>query len=244
MKTDFDRDGFAVVREVVTSDELVAFREVFRSLIPDAAKFSEITGAARAVPPLAAIAQDPRFGALASKVLGAPRVQLLQDSLLFKPAHDGPPVEWHQDHTYVGFLVPAHILAIRIALVDEDNRNCMRVVAGSHAWGPIGVNRALAATSVDSLLAELSPEQRARVGESTPLVLRAGDVSIHHCLTLHGSGANTGDHPRKTIILRMFDAACTLDRTRLPPGADAYFPTDTEGHLEASAFPLVGAERT
>jgi len=238
-RTDFEREGFAVVREVVTSEEVGSFRDVFGSLIPDASQYCEITGASRAVPPLASIACDPRFGALASKVLGAPRIQLLQDSLLFKPSREGPPVEWHQDHTYVGFLVPARVLAIRIALVDEDEANCMRVVPGSHTWGPIGANRALAATSVESLLDELAPDQRARVADARPLVLRAGDVSIHHCLTLHGSNANTSERPRKTIILRMFDAACTLDRARLPPGAEAYFPTDAKGHLEASAFPIV-----
>jgi ectoine hydroxylase-related dioxygenase (phytanoyl-CoA dioxygenase family) len=71
------------------------------------------------------------------------------------------------------------------------------------------------------------------------LVLAAGDVSIHHCLTLHGSAPNTSARPRRTIILRMFDADCRLDPAKLPPGAESYFPTDAEGHLATSSFPLV-----
>jgi len=222
-------------------------RDVFASLIPEieyprgeSGVLREITGASRAIDPLMTIACDPRFGKLAADVLGVPRVQLLQDSLLYKPPRDGAPVEWHQDFTYVGFLTPPRVIAIRIALLPEDETNgCMRAVEGSHAWGPIGENKALRAASVTSLLDELSPERRDRVEHARVLALEPGDVSIHHCLTLHGSGANPSERPRKTIILRMFDAACRLDRSRLPPGSEAYFPVDADGHLAASAFPVV-----
>jgi ectoine hydroxylase-related dioxygenase (phytanoyl-CoA dioxygenase family) len=137
-------------------------------------------------------------------------------------------------------LTPPRVIAIRIALQPEDETNgCMRAVEGSHAWGPIGENKALRAASVTSLLDELPPERRDLVGHARWLALEPGDVSIHHCLTLHGSGANTSERPRKTIILRMFDAACRLDRSRLPAGSEAYFPVDDDGHLVASAFPVV-----
>jgi hypothetical protein len=39
------------------------------------------------------------------------RVQLLQDSLLNKPARAGASVDWHQDLTYVGFLTPPRTVA-------------------------------------------------------------------------------------------------------------------------------------
>jgi ectoine hydroxylase-related dioxygenase (phytanoyl-CoA dioxygenase family) len=84
----------------------------------------------------------------------------------------------------------------------------------------------------------LSAEQRALVEGARPLSLEPGDISIHHCLTLHGSARNTSDRPRRTIILRMFDSACVIDRARLPPGAESYFPTDAAGHLDSAAFPI------
>jgi len=246
---DFERDGCVVVRGVVAEDELVAMREVFTSLIPEGAYppgpdgvVWEVAGAARAHERLGKIARDPRFGALVAQALGAARVQLLQDTLLYKPARDGGSVQWHQDFTYLGFLVPARVATLRIALHAEDlDTGCMRVVDGSHHWGPVGDNRALRETSVGSLLPSLAPEQRARVEEARTLALAPGDVTIHHCLALHGSVPNPSPHPRRTIILRMFDAACRLDRARLPPGYEAYFPADAEGHLDATAFPVVHA---
>jgi ectoine hydroxylase-related dioxygenase (phytanoyl-CoA dioxygenase family) len=222
-------------------------RATFMALVPDGAHYPrradgvlwEITGAARVYPPLDAIARDPRFGALVADALACPRVQLLQDALLYKPARDGGGVEWHQDHTYVGFLAPARVVSLRLALVDEDEASgCMKVVDASHRWGPVGAVRALTEARVDSLLPSLTAEQHDRLAHARPLELAAGDVSIHHCLTLHGSGPNHSDRPRRTVILRMFDAACRLDGARLPPGAAAaHFPTDADGHLDATAFP-------
>ena len=243
----FERDGSMVVRGVVGADDLAAMHAVFTTLIPEVAYprgpegvVWEITGGARSYDPLTAIARDPRFGALGAQVLGARRVQLLQDSLLYKPAHDGGSVDWHQDHTYVGFLAPPRVIALRIALHDEDDDNgCMRVVDGSHRWGPLGDVRALSESSVASLLPQLAPAQRDAVAGARSLALAAGDVSIHHCLTLHASPPNRSAKPRRTIILRMFDADCTLVRERLPPGSEQYFPADAAGHLDATAFPIV-----
>jgi ectoine hydroxylase-related dioxygenase (phytanoyl-CoA dioxygenase family) len=196
-----------------------------------------VTGARNAYAPLDAIARDSRFGALVAAALGASRVQLLQDSLLYKPPHDGGTVEWHQDHTYTGYL--NRVVSLRIALLPEDASNgCMRVVDGSHTWGPVGDVRALRESRVDSIAAGLSDEQRAALADARPLELAPGDISIHHCLTLHGSAPNDSARARRTIILRMFDGACELDRSRLPPGAEQYFPT-VGNHLAPSAFPIV-----
>ena len=232
------------IRGVVGADEIAAMHDVFTTIMPEAAYpavpgvVHELTGLSRAFEPLAKIARDSRFGALVAQALGASRVQLLQDSLLYKPAGGGGAVELHQDRTYIGYLVPASVATLRIALLPEDEENgCMRVVDGSHHWGAIGDDRSLNATSVASLVPTLTPEQRAQ--KARPLVLAAGDVSIHHCLTLHGSEPNTSARPRRTIILRMFDADCRLDAAKLPPGAEAYFPTDADGHLATSAFPIV-----
>ena len=237
--------GWVVVRGVVPADEIADLLRLFHLLVPGIAYprrsdgvLWEITGAARQVPPLAAVTRDVRFAALAAEALGCATVQLLQDSLLYKPARDGGGVEWHQDHTYVGYLTPARVVSLRIALLPEDEGSgCLRVVDGSHRWGPVGAVRALSESQVDSLLPSLRPEQQAALADARLLELEPGDVTIHHCLTLHGSGPNRSQRARKTIILRMFDGDCRLDPTRLPLGAEAHFPTDETGRLATWAFP-------
>ena len=41
------------------------------------------------------------------------------------------------------------------------------------------------------------------------------------------------------ILEDVGDADCRLDSARLPAGAERYFPTDADGRLVTSAFPLV-----
>ena len=226
---------------MVAESELSDLLRTFDALLPEVSSpggLCEITRPA----PFGAFARDRRFALLARAALDCATVQLLQDSVLYKPAQDGGSVEWHQDHTYVGYLTPPRVVSLRIALLAEDEGSgCMRVVDSSHRWGPVGGVRALSESRVDSVLALLSPEQRAAIDSAHSLELEAGDVSLHHCLTLHGSGPNRADRPRKTIVLRMFDGKCRLDRTRLPPGAAVHFPTDRNDRLSTSAFPrLIG----
>lgn len=243
----FERDGHVVVRGVVPAAELAALREVFTTIIPVIpyppsvdGVVRELTGLARGYPPAVGIATDRRFGALVAEALGVARVQLLQDSWLYKPPLEGGSVELHQDRTYIGYLTPPRVATLRIALEPEDEGNgCMRAVDGSHRWGAVGDDRSLVADSVTSLVPTLSPEQQAMVANARPLALEPGDVSIHHCLTLHGSARNTSTRPRRTIMLRMFDASCVIDAARLPAGAEAYFPADSDGHLDTTAFPIV-----
>jgi ectoine hydroxylase-related dioxygenase (phytanoyl-CoA dioxygenase family) len=244
---DFAANGWVVVRGLIPPDEVVALRRLFLELVPEVCYprrhdgvVWEVTGAARHVPPLAHVAHDRRCAAAVAEALACARVQLLQDSLLYKPPRDGGGVEWHQDHTYVGFLVPPRVVSLRVALFPEDAAaGCLRVVDGSHRWGPIGDVRALRERQVDSLVPSLSPEQAEALAGARGLELEPGDASIHHCLTLHGSGPNRADRPRKTVILRMFDADCRLDRSRLPAGAEEHFPTDADGRLDADRFPVV-----
>jgi ectoine hydroxylase-related dioxygenase (phytanoyl-CoA dioxygenase family) len=240
----FERDGWSIERGVIAADELAPLRALFSSLIPDGdyapAGLCELTGLAAYYPELAALARDRRFGALAARALGARRIQHLQDSLLYKPARVGGTVEWHQDHTYVGFLVPARVVTLRIALEHETaTAGCMHVVDGSHTWGPIDTVRALAEASVTSLVPALSAEQRDAMSRARSLELAPGDVTLHHCLTLHGSGPNESESARRTLILRMFDAECRLDRARLPAGSDVHFPCDDDGHLSPERFAVV-----
>jgi ectoine hydroxylase-related dioxygenase (phytanoyl-CoA dioxygenase family) len=245
---EFDRDGWAVARGVVPASEVAAMTAVFASILPESAEWparadgivAEVAGASRAYQALARIATDCRFGALAAEALQASRVQLLQDSLLYKPARTGARVEWHQDYTYIGFLTPPRVVTVRIALLPESTSNGgMQVVSGSHRWGIVGDIHALSESRVDSLTPSLSDDQRAALDTAASVVLEPGDVSIHHCLTLHGSGPNRGDRARRTILLRMFDADCRIDATRLPAGAAAHFPLELDGSLATSTFPLV-----
>ena len=238
----FAEHGWLVVRGAVALDRVRALEAAVDAVygahgpaVPG--QVWEVAGISRISPPIADHARDPAIAAHAAAALGCARVQLLQDTVLVKAALVGGPVAWHQDHTYTGYLEPARAVSVRLALTEcRLDNGCLEVIDGSHTWGLLGDVRALTETRVADALGPAAARWRDRV---VPLELAPGDLSIHHCLTLHASGDNRSPHTRKTLITRLFDAACQLVPGRLPPGAESYFPVDAAGHLADSAFPIV-----
>lgn len=157
-----------------------------------------------------------------AQVLGAERLQLLQDTLLGKPAGAAGSVALHRDYDYMAYLSPPRALSVRLSLTGggiEDG--CLYVVEGSH----------------DPALADVPP---ARMAPATrAIALQPGDVSLHHCLALHGSHPNIGTRTTKTIIAHVFDRRCRLDRTRLHPQIARLFPADKCGVLSPDVFPVL-----
>ncbi len=237
----FRQHGWAVLRRAVPPGRCLELsREVDRvapeTLLP-AERVHEVIGISARSPWLAAQVRDAALAARVAPLLGCPRVQLLQDTLLVKPPGTAR-VEWHQDHTYMGFFDPPSAVSARLALTPCTRESgCLRVIDGSHLEGPRGAVRALNALEVSDDSALLPPGWEERV---VAVELEPGDVSVHHCLTFHGSLENRSAAPRKTLISRLMDPRSRLVEERLPsPEWRVWFPADADGHLCGSAFPLL-----
>ena len=239
----FRQHGWVVVRGVVSPKRVAELERAFDQVFPPAAwpkdGVLEVPGLARRLPGLGEQVFDGTVSRIAAGALGCARVQLLQDVLMLKPPRTGGRVEWHQDRTYIGYLDPPRCATARLALSPcTQEMGCMRVLDGSHDWGFYGRDRSLAATSVDDALGLLPPERRAP-GLVRMLELEPGDLSLHHCLTFHGSLENRSKRARKTLIVRFFDADCRVSRDALPAGAASWFPARADGGLSTEAFPLL-----
>lgn len=238
----FSEHGWVVVRAAVARERVQelerAVDEIYQAYPAVlAGQVWEVAGVSRVSPPIAAHAHDPAIAQRAAGALGCTRVKILQDTVLVKAASIGGPVAWHQDHTYTGYLDPPRMVSVRLALTDCTRDNgCLQVIDGSHTWGLLGDVRALTESHVADALGPEAERWRDRV---TALELSPGDITIHHCLTLHCSAENRSAQTRKTLITRLFDAGCRLLRSHLPPGAESYFPTDDAGCLTDAAFPVV-----
>ena len=216
------------------SDEM---DRVFPEARTDSPRVHERAGISALSPLLAAQVRDAALARRIAALLGCQRVQLLQDTALVKPPRSAARVEWHQDHTYTGYLDTVACVSVRLALTDCTlAAGCLRVLDKSHLWGPLGQLRAFRAAEVsdDSRLLPAGWEERV-----VPIELGPGDVSVHHCLTFHGSEENHTDRPRRTLIARLFDARAKLVPARLPKGLEAWFPTDPDGHLATRTFPIL-----
>jgi ectoine hydroxylase-related dioxygenase (phytanoyl-CoA dioxygenase family) len=237
-----------IVRGAVSREAVAELERALDAIIPEvsyaawAGNMVELPGISRASQRIAQHARDGRIAGWAGEALGAAGVRLLQDTVFVKPPIETARVEWHQDYSYLTYLDPPSVVTARLALTPCTRESgCMRVIDRSHTWGLRGGDLSFRRDRVDDALGELPEELRRHAGASEVWIeLEPGDVSLHHCLTFHGSEVNRSGRPRKTLATRLADAACRLVADRLPsPEAAAHFPTDADGHLTGEAFPVV-----
>jgi len=156
---------------------------------------------------LRALATNPTIGAMGARLMRTPEVRLWHDQLLYKPGQGKAAMDragnvgWHQDSHYWQCTV-FDLITAWVALVDVDLENgCMSVVPGSHRWGLLPES-----DFFNTDLEEMKKKIEAVSGksfETVPCSLKAGQVSFHHCLTVHGSGPNGTDQPRRSLVIHM-----------------------------------------
>ncbi len=109
-------------------------------------------------------------------------------------------VAWHQDVTYWG-LEPPYALTAWYAVDDSDTANgCMRVIPGTHT----GLREHATSQREGNLLSinqevPVSPEEEAR---AVDLCLKAGEISLHHGMLIHGSNPNRSSRRRCGLTIR------------------------------------------
>lgn len=141
---------------------------------------------------------DDRLTAVAASIIGSPNVQLHHNKLFIKPPEKGSPFPMHQDYPY--FPHERHSMIAAIVHLDDApiEKGCVRVVPGSHKLGPV---------EHDSRGGWHLPFEQYPVEASVPCPARAGDVLFFSYLTIHGSGVNTSNEARTTILIQMRDPA-------------------------------------
>ena len=138
--------------------------------------------------------RDDRVLDILTPLIG-PAIRAQGDKLNMKPAGVGSPVEWHQDFAHYPHSND-DLCAVGIALDDSTEENgCMMVVPGSHR-GPV-----LDHHQDGFFIGAISPERDGLdLSTAVPLNMKAGDISIHHAGTLHGSALNTSGKSRKLLL--------------------------------------------
>jgi ectoine hydroxylase-related dioxygenase (phytanoyl-CoA dioxygenase family) len=112
---------------------------------------------------------------------------------------DGKRVAWHQDSSYWP-LTPTKVVTSWLAIDDADVENaCMRYIPGSHHLGHLTYQ--LSETDEANVLDQTVPDAE-KLGDPVNVELRAGEISIHSDLLLHGSEANTSTRRRCGLTLR------------------------------------------
>ena len=130
-----------------------------------------------------------------------PNLLLWDGAFINKEPHSGKFVGWHQDLTYWGIGPADQIVSVWLALSPVTPANgCMRVVPGSHRDGILPHEDRFDDENV------LSRGQEATGGfdenRALDVVLRPGQMSLHHGHVIHGSNPNTSDERRIGLNLQ------------------------------------------
>lgn len=139
------------------------------------------------------LATHPRIVDVIEDLLG-PDVMLWDTKLFPKPARSRSYVSWHQDGTYLGLQPMEETLTAWIALSDSLPENgAMQVIPRSHKGGQLmhkatyaDGNLLLNGQAIEGISSEVM----------VTLPLRAGEMSVHDMLLVHGSLPNSSDQPR------------------------------------------------
>lgn len=138
---------------------------------------------------------DQRLTGVAADIIG-PNVQLHHTKMFIKPPEKGSPFPMHQDAPF--FPHDRHSMIAVIVHFDDAplEKGCLRVIPGSHKLGML--------PHLPEGSWHLDPAEYS-VEDAVPLPAKAGDAVFFSYLTIHGSGLNTSDEARTTLLVQMRD---------------------------------------
>ena len=127
---------------------------------------------------------------------------LAAGTLLFvKEPHSKGFVSWHQDGKYQGFQ-PYNYITAWLAITDVNEENgCMRMWPGSHKEK---FKKHKDTFDEDNLLTRGQTIEKVPINETVPIILKPGQLSLHHPMTIHGSGLNKSDNKRIGFVIQSY----------------------------------------
>jgi phytanoyl-CoA hydroxylase len=212
----YRRDGFIVLPDILTRDEVAALQSVTDEFVRNARtvvanddiydledSHSAADPRVRRIktphlhhPEYARAARHPKILEVLADLWGTVRFDT--GKLNMKSAGFGAPVEWHQDWAFYPHTND-DLAAVGIMLDDCDIENGpMMVIPGSHLGpvydhhGPDG--RFCGALDPDACGLDLSP--------AVPCLGKAGSITVHHVRAVHGSATNFSGQERRFLLFQ------------------------------------------
>jgi ectoine hydroxylase-related dioxygenase (phytanoyl-CoA dioxygenase family) len=166
--------------------------------------------------------RNPYIGAIAARLAGKPEIRIWTDQLLYKPGTQRKSggsvnVGWHTDKQYWQSCTSNEMLTAWVPFQDTDAElGTVTMIKGSNQW-PALEGLDFFDGNMEALEAKFSGLGKAVV--KVPMLLPKGCVSFHNCLTIHGSGANLTDRPRRSIAIHLQPGDNAWMEVRKPDGS-------------------------
>ena len=192
----YNKEGFISPIDVMSEDEALAYAQ--RLQTAEAKYPSHLTGVNRnnghlCFKFLDELAYHPRVLDAVEDLLG-PHFSLWGSVLFIKEPNSNHFVSWHQDATYMG-ITPRHFVTPWIALTHSDRHTgCMSMIPGSHLND---IQPHKDTYGEDNILTRGQEVSNVDADQAVDLILKPGQMSLHHAMTIHGSKPNLSQHQHR-----------------------------------------------
>ena len=209
----YRRDGYLFPLDVFGSGQVDAIRGELEQARRDAVapgledELSQLlrTNAQYLLPFVHHVATAPQLLDRIESILG-PDLLLWSAEFFIKGAHSDKFVSWHQDLTYWGLGDTDNEITAWLALSEVNvESGCMRFLPGSHHQQLLSHRDTFDANNLLSRGQEVAAEVDEK--EAVDVVLRPGQLSLHHGRIFHASGPNRSDRERIGLAFRFLTPA-------------------------------------
>jgi len=122
-------------------------------------------------------------------------------TLFIKNPNEKGFVSFHQDAKYIG-LEPHNWVTVWIAVTDANEKNgCMRMLSGSHKDD---LKHHEQKFDENNLLTRGQTIKNIPLDKTDPVILKAGQMSLHHPKIVHGSGLNYSKDRRIGFVIQSY----------------------------------------
>ena len=202
----YKNEGFVSPINVFSKEKAKEIRdeiELIEKEIPEELEKSGRYNAHLISPLLDEVTHDPKILDAVQSLIGED-ILVCGTTLFIKNPNEKGFVSYHQDAKYIG-LEPHNWVTAWVAITDSNEHNgCMRMWSGSHKDNLKEHDQKF---NQGNLLTRGQTVQNVPKEKITPLVLTAGQMSLHHPTTVHGSDINKSDDRRIGFVIQSYIGA-------------------------------------
>ena len=202
----YKNDGYIAPLDVLSKDEALEIREeieLIEKKWPD-----ELKGLGRNYIHLIShifdkVSHNPKILDAVESIIGKD-ILICGTTLFIKNPKEKGFVSFHQDAKYIG-LEPYNWVTAWIAVTDTNEENgCMRMWSGSHKYELKYHNQKF---DENNLLTRGQTIENVPYNETKPVILKSGQMSLHHPTIVHGSGLNKSNDRRIGFVIQSYIGA-------------------------------------
>ena len=199
----YKEEGFIAPIDVLSSDEALKIRKEIENIEknwPDALKGINRNYIHLISPMLNKICLNKNILDAVESVIGKD-ILICGTTLFIKDPKEKGFVSFHQDAKYIG-LEPHNWVTVWVAITDaNENNGCMRMLPGSHKDN---LKHHEEKFDDNNLLTRGQTIENVSLDNTDPVILKAGEISLHHPKIVHGSGLNYSNDRRIGFVIQSY----------------------------------------